>query len=126
MPTPAAIATAEWFYEIRHKSNAFPADVAENASAEEKYLVNLWAEEIDRRMTPTARTWERECEGRLCDRFDHEGRIATVTGHSDGLVWWRVEGTLTEPGKQMRSSTEGEFHDMVKRAMGRGAKFLPA
>ena len=49
MPTPAAIATAEWFYEIRHKSTQFPADVAENAKAERDYLLNLWAEEIDKR-----------------------------------------------------------------------------
>src|SRR5690348_7664403 len=50
MPTPAAIATAEWFYEIRRQSTQFPANVAENAKAERDYLLNLWATEIDRRM----------------------------------------------------------------------------
>lgn len=81
MPTPAAIATAEWFYGIRRRPTQLPAHVAENAKAEREYLLNLWAEEIDKRMRTAA------CD---CGGFPHGKHCAAVMAG-------RVEHTPTTP-----------------------------
>jgi hypothetical protein len=130
-----------WNLHLAHNYDQFPEHAK---SPEAKASAEAWAEVLDT-LIPTegpnagcrmfheasaddriaALPWKREREGRVGDRFELRGVIATVTAHCDGKVFYTSQPPNGAEPIRGESTVEA-WHKRVANVMDLGATFTPA